>query len=79
LAPVSTGFHGDICGVTVGSNLYKLTPPVKGGAWTEKVLATFAGSSGFEAMAGPLLYERALYGTTSLGESGIGIVYEVAF
>jgi hypothetical protein len=43
------------------------------------VLATFAGSSGFEAMAGPLLYERALYGTTSLGESGIGIVYEVAF
>jgi uncharacterized repeat protein (TIGR03803 family) len=71
--------NGALYGATTGSNLYKLTPPTNGGAWTETVLATFSGGTGFEAMSGPLLYKGALYGTTSLGGSGFGIVYEVAF
>jgi hypothetical protein len=72
--------NGALYGATTASNLYKLTPPtVNGEAWTETVLATFAGDTGFEAMAGPLLYKGALYGTTSQGGSGFGIVYEVAF
>jgi uncharacterized repeat protein (TIGR03803 family) len=57
--------------------VFKLTPNAKGG-WTEKILHAFHGADGDFPYAG-LIFDAAgnLYGTTELGNSGHGVVFEM--
>ena len=57
--------------------VFKLTPNGKGG-WTEKILHAFHGADGNFPYAG-LISDAAgnLYGTTELGSSGHGVVFEM--
>src|SRR6266478_5823977 len=66
---------GALCGTTAGGGdamigtVFKLTPPAtRGGAWTESVLHSFAGSDGAGPLGGLIFDEAgALYGTTAGG------------
>jgi uncharacterized repeat protein (TIGR03803 family) len=72
---------GALYGVTLDSNLFKLTPPaVSGNPWTETVLYTFSGPGGSTPYAGVLQLNGALYGTTyNGGANSFGTVYQVTF
>lgn len=57
-----------------------VAPSVKGGAWTEKVLYSFAGGTDGATPVGRVAFDKIgdLYGTTSLGgTSGYGTVFEL--
>ncbi len=66
--------HGECkfgCGV-----VYKLTKLT--GSWVEQVLYSFQGRpDGSTPQGGLTLYQNALYGTTSSGGTGFGIVYKL--
>jgi hypothetical protein len=82
--------NGVLYGTALGNGglgfVYSLTPPVEGGApWTEITLYAFAGElDGGEPQGGLLIYNGALFGTTSLGGSagnngsGWGTVFELS-
>jgi len=77
---------GNLYGTTAGGagkgygTVFELSPPAPGKtAWTEKVLASFDGING-EFPVGGLIADKAgdLYGTTSHGGKGFGILFELS-
>jgi uncharacterized repeat protein (TIGR03803 family) len=77
---------GALYGTTLGGGafgvgtVFQLTPPsVAGGAWTETILHSFAGSDGARPYAGLISDPYgALYGTTSAGgTNGAGTVFKL--
>jgi uncharacterized repeat protein (TIGR03803 family) len=68
-------------GAYTNGSVFELSPPVAGGAWTEKVLYSFGtGTDGTNPDAG-VTFDSAgnLYGTTSAGGTyGYGTIFELA-
>jgi uncharacterized repeat protein (TIGR03803 family) len=68
-------------GTGTGGTVFELTPPANGsGPWTETTLWSFTyGDDGGSPVAG-LIFDSAgnLYGTTSSGGSGHGVVFELS-
>jgi len=61
--------------------VFKLVPPATpSGAWTEKVLYSFTGGADGSIPFSPLILDSSgnLYGTTSQGGAGSGVVFKVA-
>jgi len=67
-------------GAFTNGTVFELSPPIAGGAWTEKVLYSFGtGTDGTDPVAG-VTFDAAgnLYGTTSAGGTyGYGTVFEL--
>jgi uncharacterized repeat protein (TIGR03803 family) len=61
--------------------VYKLSPPAQpGGAWTQSVLYSFTGGADGGEPSGSLFLDARnnhIYGTTSYGGGGVGVVYEL--
>ena len=58
--------------------VFQLTPPRKGGSWTQSVLHSFSGADGADPDGGLLEQSGNLFGvTTSGGASGQGTVFEL--
>ncbi|MFY9660792.1 MAG: choice-of-anchor tandem repeat GloVer-containing protein [Terriglobales bacterium] len=74
-----TTFQGGVGNGGVGyGTAFKLSPNGAGG-WTETVIHSFAGRGG-ENPSSPLIFDSAgnLYGTTSYGGAGYGVVFELS-
>jgi len=69
------------CGTGGGGVVFQLQPPARAGAeWTETVLHHFTGKNGDGACSdGGLIFGQngALYGTSTMGEQGLGSVFEL--
>jgi hypothetical protein len=82
LGPHGVRYGATSAGGTTSSGIvYALSPPIsKAGPWTEQVLHTFTGGSDGEQPAGPLALgaDGTIYGATSYGGGGLGVIFELA-
>jgi uncharacterized repeat protein (TIGR03803 family) len=73
---------GNLYGTTASGGAYgagtvfQLTP--SGGAWTEKVIYSFSGSDGGQPNSLVSDHDSILYGATSAGGGGGGVIYQLA-
>jgi len=67
----------DLGGASKGGNVYELSPPTGGGAWTLTVLYNFTGPPDGYYPAASLIFDQAgdLFGTTLWGGNGQGCSY----
>src|SRR5882762_2452019 len=67
--------QGGAAGIGVA---FKLTPPIRGGSWTESVLHSFSGSDGATPAGGLLALSNTLVGVTTFGgASNLGTVFQL--
>jgi hypothetical protein len=79
IADSSGNLYGATYTGAVDGTAYKLSPPAEGGQWTETNLHTFGASGDGAGVISVMTVDSAgnLYGTTSAGGLGVGIVFQL--